>query len=186
MKTAEASLQHSDIIGTVTHGRMGLGCITRSMWKIANQSERREMVQREVQHVEEEMQQARTAALRKQGRWLNWEGTKAKRLTWDEIGTMETNRMSFVLKSIYDVFPSPTNLVSWGLSENPACKLCSKPEILEHVLSSSREKVTDGRYRWRPQKMRFLQKLQNAWRQRGGERSKSSQRHQENRVCQNW
>lgn len=40
--TAEASVQHSDIIGTVTHGRMGLECVTRSMWKTANQKERRE------------------------------------------------------------------------------------------------------------------------------------------------
>ena len=56
MRTAEASLQHTDIISRVSHGRIGLGCVTRSMWKTANQKERRDMVQ------------ARTAALRKQRR----------------------------------------------------------------------------------------------------------------------
>lgn len=115
--------------------------------------EGKERVQREVRHVEEEMRQARTAALSKQGRWLNWEGTQARKLTWDEIWKVEANRMSFLLKSLYDVLPSPTNLVVWGLSEDPACKLCNKPANLEHVLSSCSQSLANGRYRWRHDKV---------------------------------
>ena len=63
--------------------------------------EGKERVQREVRHVEEEMRQARTVALSKQGRWLNWEGTQARKLTWDaEIWKVEANRMSYLMKSL--------------------------------------------------------------------------------------
>jgi len=66
---------------------------------------------------------------------------------------MEGDRLSFLLKSVYDVLPSPTNLKTWGLSESPVCKLCGRPANLEHVLSSCRTALSDGRYIWRHDKV---------------------------------
>jgi len=146
---AEASLKLGDVVGTVTYGRMGLGCVTRAMWKKATLQDKRGLVQDEVRKVAEEERQARAAALRKQGRWLNWEGVKARSLNWAEIWKMEAGRLGFLLKSVYDVLPSPTNLVSWKLNEDPACKLCGKPANLEHILSSCQVSLANGRYRWR-------------------------------------
>ncbi len=37
LKEAEERLQHADIMGTVTQGRLGLGVITRASWKEAGQ-----------------------------------------------------------------------------------------------------------------------------------------------------
>ena len=37
----------------------------------------------------------------------------------------------------------------WKLSEDPSCKLCDQPANLEHVLSSCRTALKDGRYTWR-------------------------------------
>jgi len=54
-----------------------------------------------------------------------------------------------LLRSVYDVLPSPTNLCIWGLAENPNCKLCGKPANLEHVLSSCSVALSEGRYTWR-------------------------------------
>lgn len=62
---------------------------------------------------------------------------------------MDGQRLSFLLKSTYDVLPSPTNLATWGLTDDPSCKLCGKPANLCHVLSACRVALTDGRYRWR-------------------------------------
>ena len=66
---------------------------------------------------------------------------------------MEGDILSFLLKSVYDVLPSPTNLKTWGLSKSPDRKLCGRPAILEHVLNLCRTALSDGRYRWRHDKV---------------------------------
>jgi hypothetical protein len=81
VKDAESRLRHSDIVGTVTEGRLGLGCVTRSQWSKAGQKVRRTLIQSEVRRTEEEHRQTKAAALGKQGRWLNWEGVQQKMLT---------------------------------------------------------------------------------------------------------
>ncbi len=149
VKDAESRLQHKDIVGTLAHGRLGLGCITRSSWKEANTAERRKLVQAEVRQREEEDRQTKAVTMRKQGSWLHWEGVRAQKLTWNNIWQMEGYRLRFLLKSVYDVLPSPTNLCTWGLTEDPACKLCQKPANLQHVLSSCKVALADGRYTWR-------------------------------------
>jgi hypothetical protein len=146
---AESRLRHLDIIGTVTTGRQGLGCITRSRWKTANATERRSMVQVEVRKTVEEGRHVRAVSMKKQGNWLRWDGARQKKLTWADVWKMESHKLSFLLKSVYDVLPSPTNLYTWGLAEDPNCKLCGRPANLEHVLSSCRTALTQGRYRWR-------------------------------------
>ena len=62
---------------------------------------------------------------------------------------MEGQRVRFLLKSVYDVLPSPTNLHVWGITPDANCKLCQKPANLAHMLSSCRVALADGRYTWR-------------------------------------
>jgi hypothetical protein len=149
LKEAESRLEHQDIVGTVAQGRLGLGCVTRASWKSASTKERRELVQTEIRKKEEEKRLAGAVAMRKQGSWTNWEGARSRKLNWNNIWKMEGHRIRFLLRSVYDVLPTPTNLNTWGLSDDPACKLCQKPANLEHVLSSCRVALTDGRYTWR-------------------------------------
>ena len=61
--------------------------------------------------------------------------------------------MQCKLKSMYGVLPSPTNLVTWGLSENSNCVLCEKPADLEQILLACSESLKDGRYTWRHDKV---------------------------------
>ena len=61
---------------------------------------------------------------------------------------MDGQKVSFFLRSVYDVLPTPTNLTMWKLSEDPSCKLCDQPANLEHVLSSCRTALKDARYTW--------------------------------------
>ena len=67
---AEERLRQSDIIGTVTHGRLGLGCITRSRFSSASKQRKRELVQDEVRQGEEEARLTKAVAQKKQGSWL--------------------------------------------------------------------------------------------------------------------
>ena len=80
---------------------------------------------------------------------MKWEEVLPKKITWSELWKMEPLRIKFCLRSVYDVLPTPTNLVKWGKAEDPNCKLCGKPCTLQHVLSSCNVALTQGRYTWR-------------------------------------
>ena len=67
LNEAEGRLRQSDLVGTVTHGRLGLGCITRARWKNASDDLRRELVQSEVRQQEEENRKTKAVSLKAQG-----------------------------------------------------------------------------------------------------------------------
>ena len=50
---------------------------------------------------------------------------------------------------MYDLLPSPANLLRWGLVKDPICHLCDKPGTMRHALSSCQTALAQGRYRWR-------------------------------------
>ena len=80
--------------------------------------------------------------------FTTWNTTDRK-LTWGDIWKYEPLRFSFLLRSVYDLLPSPANLCRWGLTTDPKCSLCDKPGTLDHVLLSCSTALTQGRYRWR-------------------------------------
>ncbi|MGH0168399.1 UNVERIFIED_CONTAM: hypothetical protein FKN15_054900 [Acipenser sinensis] len=41
-----------------------------------------------------------------QGEWMRWESVEQRKIGW----TMEQSRISFLIRSTYDVLPSPQNL----------------------------------------------------------------------------
>ncbi|KAJ8017190.1 hypothetical protein DPEC_G00015180 [Dallia pectoralis] len=149
LRESEERLRHGDIMGTVTQGRLGLGVITRASWKEARAKERKGMVQKEIRAVEEESRHARAVAMKQQGSWTRWEGVRGRFLSWKDFWNMEGHRIKFLLSSVYDVLPTPTNLQRWRLTEDPSCALCKRPASLEHILSSCRAGLTEGRFRWR-------------------------------------
>lgn len=117
LREAEERLQHGDIMGMVTQGRLGLGVITRASWKEARAKDRKGMVQKEIRAVEEESRQARAVAMKQQGSWTRWESVRGRSLCWKDIWNMEGHRIKFLLSSVYDVLPTPTNLQRWRLTE---------------------------------------------------------------------
>ncbi|KAJ7998421.1 hypothetical protein DPEC_G00204760 [Dallia pectoralis] len=83
--------------------------------------------------------------MKQQGSWTRWEGVRGRSLSWMDIWNMEGHRIKFLLSSVYDVLPTPTNLQRWKLTEDPSCALCKRPANLEHILSSCRAGLTEGR-----------------------------------------
>jgi len=146
--SAEASLKHQDIVGNTNKGREGLGTRLQQRWDQANKSERRALVQSEVRREEEKSRSAKAVQLGPQGHWTRW-NVPERKLTWQELWTYEPLRLSFLLRSVYDLLPSPTNLHRWKLIENPNCQLCEKTGTLRHVLSGCPTSLSQGRYRWR-------------------------------------
>ena len=81
-----------------------------------------------------------------QGQRTNWE----KSLTWNDIWHMAPLRISSLTRSVHDLQPSNANLVRWRKKEDPTCLLCNgSRQTTEHVLSSRRVALSQGRYIWR-------------------------------------
>ena len=106
------------------------------------------MVLEEVRHQEEAARCAKAVSQAQQGRWMKWEGVERRKITWNELWSMETSRLSFIIKATYDVLPSPTNLHLW-YREDPACLQCAAPANLKHILVGCKTSLTQGRYTWR-------------------------------------
>ena len=43
--------------------------------------------------------------------------------------------MSFLIKAIYDILPTPVNLQTWGLTKSNRCEDCGKTSNLKHILT---------------------------------------------------
>ena len=99
--------------------------------------------------MEDEERNARAVSMRTQGAWTKWESAIRKSVSWNELWKMEPLRIKFLLRSTYDLLPTPTNLVRWGLTQDEKCPLCSQPCHLEHVLSSCKVALSQHRYTWR-------------------------------------
>lgn len=149
VEEAESRLRHRDVIGVTAKGRLGLGMLEQQLWQKASDKERRHLVQREIGHIEEEARHARAVGMRQQGDWTRWEEARPRKVTWGDMWKMDGGKLSFLLRSVYDLLPSPSNLCTWGLAESPNCVLCGKPSNLQHILSSCQVALADGRYTWR-------------------------------------
>ena len=148
VERAESQLQLKDNIGTTAIGRQGLGTSKTTRWSTANDAEKRAMIQAEIRQEEEQSRKAKSVSMAAQGAWTKWP-TSCRKLSWSDIWSYQPLRLAFLLKSVYDVLPSPTNLHRWGLHDDPSCKLCNKAGSLEHILSSCATCLSQGRYRWR-------------------------------------
>ncbi|XP_063050108.1 uncharacterized protein LOC134444859 [Engraulis encrasicolus] len=146
---AESRLRHSELVGTVASGRAGLGSNPRPSYNKAKGKERRQLIQEEVRAGVEEARCSRMVGMRQQGAWTRWEEAAARKVSWSELWRSEPHRIKFLIQSVYDVLPSPSNLHRWGLAENPLCPLCQKAGTLEHILSCCPRALGEGRYRWR-------------------------------------
>ncbi|XP_060603812.1 uncharacterized protein LOC132756698 [Ruditapes philippinarum] len=120
---AESSLKLQDIVGTTNKGREGLGIRFKQRWRDSDKVERRSMVQTELRRAEDETRSSRSVQLGSQGSWMKW-NLPERQLTWQELWSYEPLQLSFLLRSVYDLLPSPTNLKLWKLSEDPSCLLC--------------------------------------------------------------
>ena len=145
---AISRLRHQDIIGLTQTVRNGLGVTQFKPFSQSNAKERRDAVVKEVRQVEQECQYIHLARCSQQGKCLRWEEeVTEQRLNWKEIWEWEPARRSFLLKSTYEMLPTPANLVRWKISEDDKCK-CGKVGTLRHILSACPTGLKE-RYTWR-------------------------------------
>lgn len=146
---AESRLRHSELVGAVASGPAGLGSNPRPRFNKVQGKERQQLIQDEVRAGVEEAHCSRTVGMRQQAAWTRWEQLVDRKISWTELWKSEPHRIKFLVQSVYDVLPSPSNLFRWGLADTPLCPLCQRGGSLEHILSCCPKALGEGRYRWR-------------------------------------
>ena len=84
---------------------------------------------------------------RKQGAWTKWENAKDRAVTWRDLKHMDPKKLSFIIKAVYNVLPTPVNLHAWGLTTSDRCRACGKTASLKHILTGC--EYTLRSYTWR-------------------------------------
>lgn len=151
IEKAESALKLKEVMGCTQTNRVGLGFEQGrpKWWSKASTKERRDMVIREIRTAEDELRVQKAVQQSQQGQHTSWEEVMARNLTWRDIWGMAPLRLSFLVRAGYDLLPSATNLVKWRLSNDASCPLCGARQTLEHVLSSCKKALCQGRYTWR-------------------------------------
>ena len=150
---AEGNLRVKAIVGSVAQGRAGLGLIPTNFTGKITPKERQQLLQDEVRAGMEEKRLTKMVGLCQQGAWTKWNKVEHRRISWNDFWHMDFSRTRFLVEMVYDVLPSPMNLHLWGKIETPKCPLCQGRGSLQHILSSCKTALTDGRYRWRHDKV---------------------------------
>ena len=137
VQEAEASLQIKEVIGATQTGRAGLGSTPHRWFSREDSRGHRDMVITELKMTEEEKRVATAAGQAKQCAWMNWEEAEARKLSWSSLMTMEPLALSFLLRSTYNLLPTPANHKQWGFTRDDTCAMCKSARgTLRHVLSS--------------------------------------------------
>ena len=89
----------------------------------------------EVKWMERERRYVHLVQCSQQGQCLREELVIGRKLSWKELWAWEPARLSFLVKSTYDMVPSPANLVRWKVSEDIKCQR-GQYETLRHILSA--------------------------------------------------
>ena len=86
-----------------------------------------------------------------QGANLRWE-VPQKQIKHNDIIRSSEERLRFLVKSVYDMLPTPANKNRWFKTEEK-CLLCGKEGTLAHILSGCSVALSQGRHKWRHDKV---------------------------------
>lgn len=77
-----------------------------------------------------------------------WEDILPRAVGWSDLWQMPRARLSFLIRAMYDILPSPTNLARWYSSEEK-CDLCNTASgNLPYILCGCRTALAQSQYRW--------------------------------------
>ena len=149
---ATSRLHHQEIAGIPNIGREGIGMNHRHYYSKSTDTEKRHLIVDSIREDEEEQRYLRVASLPKQGASLKWEIPGRKISHRDLLLTSEA-KLQFLVKSVYDLLPTPANKNVWFKTEEYKCMLCGEHGSLNHLLSGCKIALQQGRYTWRHNKV---------------------------------
>ena len=125
MDQAKECVKIKEEIGQTQTGRKGLGSSVTKWWSKETGKRREIMVINEIRLNEDSRRVQRAVQQPQQRQWTNWDNVLQKSLTWNDMWHMAPVQISFLIRSVYDLLPSNTNLVRWGKKEDPTFSLCN-------------------------------------------------------------
>ena len=147
VEEAESRLKMMELTGMPNRGKEGLGLHPKVPYSKASKKEKRRMIVSTIRDMEEEKRTVRMTSFSKQGAQMGWE-VPERRLGHREILDMPEGRLKFLIKSVYDLLPTPSNKNLWYGTEE-SCPLCGGVGTTAHILSGCPKALGQGRYRWR-------------------------------------
>ena len=114
---AKARLQMQEIIGIPNKGREGLGMRGRQYYSKSSKKGKRDLVMQEIRNKEEEARKANMTGFSNQGAQLRWE-VPQRYLKQNEMIKTSGARISYLIKSVYDLLPTPANKNKWFKTED--------------------------------------------------------------------
>lgn len=151
---AEAYWKHQEVVGIVCQGRLGLGNYNTKQWSKATAHGKRELLVQRVREAAEEDRRVKTVGLASQGQWMRWDEALDRSLSWKELWSTDQGKLTFLLRAVADLLPTPSNLKIWGKEETSSCAQCGADHCtLNHILSGCPKALGEGRYRWRHDKV---------------------------------
>ncbi|GFO03430.1 reverse transcriptase [Plakobranchus ocellatus] len=141
---AKECLKMKEVIGQAQTDRRGLGSTTAKWWSKTEGKEKRDMIIDEIRNKEDSIRVQKAVQQPQQDQWINWDTAIQRSLTWNDIWHMAPPRISFLIRSVYDLLPSNANLVRWEKKDDPTCPLCQGRQTTEHVLSSCKVALSQG------------------------------------------
>ena len=119
----------------------------RKYFSTSSCKDKRDMIVKSVRESEEERRFVKMTGFACQGANLRWE-VPQRRLNHNDIIRSSDEKLKFLIKSVYDVLPTPANKSKWFKTEEK-CLLCGKEGTLAHILSGCSVALSQGRYKWR-------------------------------------
>ena len=158
VEDAKSRLRIQELVGVPNKGKEGLGMKRRQYYSSSSSKEKRDMIVSSVRDKEEEDRIVKMTSFHNQGANLRWE-VPQRQLKHNDMIKSSEERLRFLVKSVYDVLPTPANKNKWFKTEEK-CLLCGKEGTLNHILSGCKVALCQGRYKWRHDKV--LKELANS------------------------
>ncbi|KAK0140301.1 hypothetical protein N1851_022776 [Merluccius polli] len=83
----------------------------------------------------------KAVGMKQQGAWIRWENVVERKVT--ELWKAKLHHKCLI-RAVYNVLPSPSNLPTWVKAESLACPLFSKRGTLEHNFSCYTKALREG------------------------------------------
>ena len=143
VENAELTLKMNEIIDAVANGRVGYGLHPQHWWFKEYTKKQKKMVSEEIHHLEEVKRIATAVRQRKQCTWIRWESAKDRAVIWSNLKHIEPKKLSFLIKVVYNVLPTPINLHTWGLTISNQCTEGGINANFKHIFSGCEYALRD-------------------------------------------
>ena len=151
IEDAKSRLRMQEITGVPNIGREGLGIRTSKLYSKCSSKDKRDLIIKTLREKEEEKRVVHMATLSKQGAHLKWE-VPQRRISKTDLTTTSDEKIKFLIKSVYDLLPTPANKNKW-FNTDERCLLCGENATLNHILAGCKVALSQGRYKWRHDKV---------------------------------